>query len=638
MDKEQSNVNKHMRSAPQREQKTLKSSVSQISNKELWWKGKNRTIGKLLLPLIMAFTLTTQARDFQMSALDISIWLQPDGSMIVQEDREFTFQGSYSEVYRTFPLDGQARFDDFSVYEDGRPYARDESGEPGTFWVVDKRDERELQLFFSARDTTRTFSIRFTARGAVQGYEDAALLYYQLISDEWTKPIHDIRASITPPAGLDPGETAHWVHGSLEATSRITGDGTIEVELGRLPARQYLEIRALYPPGLFEGLPVQSGYIIPPTREEAEALVEEANRLRQEEMERRERRKQRHAAGRPVAMLMSLLIVGFWIWLFRTYRKRPQLSQEAVASSGLPEKDRPALVNYLLNSSFLNGNALVATMFHLAYRGFFKIREEGKEVKVLGFSPKISNNILELDRSFWEENKSSLLPYEAILMEFFFERLLGKVDRLPMRKLSQHRHKTHGFFSKWKKAVAGEAKKKEWFDQGSKRGRNIGLIAGFLSFLLMIGLSAVLGPWLLLPAGVALAALLASFFIYQRTEEGELRYRQWKSLKQYLRRHQFESRMQDLEAETVNEYLIYGLALGLGPKYFKRLSRSMESAGHTHYIPWIILYQSSMGDFSKTINQVITSTGSAMSSATGAGGGGTMGGGGGAASGGGGAR
>lgn len=600
---------------------------------------KQRTMNKIiLLLLILIFSQAAQARDYRMSSLDISLQIKADGSMDVREDRTFTFEGSYSEVFRTFPTDGQSRFTNFSVYEDGSPYTRDDSEQPGTFRVLEKRDRKELQLFFSARDTTRTFSIRFTAQGAVQRHADAALLYYQLISDEWTKPLFDITAQILPPLGLEAGETAHWVHGSLEAVSRVMDDGTIEVELGRIPTGQYLEIRALYPSALFHELPVQAGNIIPPTREEAEALAEEANRLRLEEMARRERREKRHTAGRPVAIITSLLIVIAWTWLFRHYRRRPHLSQKPGVYSGLPAKDRPALVNYLINSSYLNANALVATMFHLAYRGFFQITEEEKKQKILGFTSKINDNVLELDRTFWEENRSSLLPYESMLMEFFFERLSGKVDRLRMRKLSRKRGKMQGFFSKWKKSVAKEAQKMEWFDQRSKRGRNIGLLVGFLVFFVTLGLIALLGPWLLLPAGVALIALLASLFIYHRTEEGELRYRQWKSLKQYLRRYQFESRMQDLEAETVNEYLIYGLALGLGPRYLKRLSRSMESAGHTHYIPWIILLQSSSGDFVRTINQVITSTGSAMSSATGAGGGGTMGGGGGAASGGGGAR
>ena len=115
-------------------------------------------------------------------------------------------------------------------------------------------------------------------------------------------------------------------------------------------------------------------------------------------------------------------------------------------------------------------------------------------------------------------------------------------------------------------------------------------------------------------------------------------YRQWKLLKQHLKRYHFESKIKDIDAAIVNEYLIYGLALGLSSSYFKKLTRSLESSGHTTYIPWIVLYSSSLSNFGKTINTVITSTGSAMSSASGMGGGGIAGGGGGAASGGGGAR
>ncbi|MDR4988645.1 MAG: DUF2207 domain-containing protein [Bacteroidales bacterium] len=602
---------------------------------------KNKHLSRYRIALTLALLLVSlvlTARDYHMSGLDITVSLKPDGSMLVREDREFTFEGRYSEVYRTFPLDGRASFSDFSVYEDGVAYERSDSKQPGTFRLVEKRRHRELQLFFEAHNETRTFSIRFTASGAVDRHEDVAVLYYQLISDEWTKPLHDIRARIVPPVSLDGDQPPHWVHGSLDAVSEILEGGVVELWLDKLPAKKFLEIRALYPEHVFHGMPVQAGAVGDSIREEARVLAEEANRIRLVRLERMERRARMHEAGRPLATFLAFLFAVTGIMLFQKYGKRPPLSQKPETFSGLPSKEPPALVNYLVNGSYLDGNALVSTMFHLAYRGFFRIEENTQTTKVLGFETTTHDNVLVLDRPFWENNKKQLKSYENELLEQFFNTLYGRTDRLNLKKISKKQNRMQNFFIQWKKAVTKEAGKKEWFDADSKKGRNIGLAAGVAGFVVMLGLILPFGLWMLLPAGVAFVLIFASFFIFHRTEAGEIAYRQWRSLKQHLKRYHFESKIKDADAGTVNEYLIYGLALGLGSGFLKKLTRSLEATGHTTYIGWIVLYNSSLSSFGKTLNTVITATGTAMSSAAGMGGGGIAGGGGGAASGGGGAR
>ncbi len=591
----------------------------------------------IILTLILS-PFEIQARDYRMSGLDITIHLHADGSMHVQEDREFTFDGRFSEVYRTFPLNERATYEDFSVFEGDEPYVQNSSKEPGTFRIVEKSGHKELQLFFDARNTTRTFSIRYTVHGAINRYEDAALLYYQLISDEWTKPIYNINARIIPPEALPQGAPAHWVHGSLNAVSKIKENGIVEIRLEGLPAKTFLEIRALYPQDQFRLMSLQEGYISNSVRQEAEKLVEDANLDRLKKIDRELRMEERFSKGRTIAFILSLILISGWFWLYRNYGQRPSVSKEKNASSKMPDKDRPALVNYLVNYTYITGNALVSTMFHLAYKGFFKIEEQTRTQNILGFKAEKTDSVFSLNRNYWNENKNNLLPYENMLLAFLFDELKGRVDQIGLRTIKKQQTKMQKFSVKWKKAVKEEAKKKNWFDTESRKGRNIGLISGIIAMVAMLGMMIAFGPWLLLPFLLSVAFIIASFFILHRTKEGEVTYRQWKSLKKHLKKYHFDTKMKDLDAETVNEYLIYGLALDLSSTYFKKLTRALETHGHTTYIGWIVLYNTSLGDFGKTINKVITTTSTTMSSAAGMGGGGTMGGGGGVSSGGGGAR
>lgn len=588
--------------------------------------------------LLFFAPFSLQARDYRMSRLDVEIHLKEDGSMQVREDREFTFEGRFSELYRTFPLDGTASFDNFRVFEGDREYTLSDDKEPGTFRIVTKDKDQELQLFFSARDVTRTFSIRYVATGAVTRHEDAALLYYQIISDEWTKPIFNITTRIYPPVPLPDGEPTHWVHGSLDAVSEILEDGVVEIVLDRLPRRSFLEIRSLYPDEVFQDMPVLSGNIRDEVMEEAALLVAESNRLREEREAKRVRREERHALGRQLAIPLALIIIAITVLFFKKFRKRHVVSDDVGEIKKLPEKVKPALVNYLVNGTTITANALISTLFHLAYNGYLKIEEEKETKKVLGVSTEKKTIWVILARDFWQQNKNNLFDYENKLLSFLFDPKKGSADRANLSKLKNKQTKMHQFFQKWKKSVAKEGKKMEWFDKRSEKGRNISMFVNILIMLATVGLVILFGPWMLIPLFVSFFCLIASFFIFQRSEKGEKAYLRWQMLKKHLKAYHFDTKIKDLDEASVNEYLIYGVSLGLGSRFFKKLTRALDSEYHAGYFPWLILYSSNLSSFGKTIHEVISTTGGAVSSFTGAGGGGTVGGGGGATSGGGGAR
>lgn len=592
----------------------------------------------ILLPIVF-FLLSGSARgqDYRMSALDMELRLNEDGSMQVREDREFNFDGEFSFVLRSFPLDGQARFSNFRVFEGNREFMESDSEAPGTMRITENDNHKELRLFFEARDTTRTFTFRFTAEGATEKYQDNALLYYQLISDEWDQSIHNIRAHIYPPEPLPEGEPAHWVHGSLDAVSQILDEGVIHVSLDHLPANSYLELRALYPADVFPGLPVIEKEIREEVMEEAAALTEEANRLRREAMEKKAREEARHQRGKQLVLPVSLLYILIWVTLLRKYSKKPSLSEKPGAFTRLPAKDKPAIVNYLMNRMEVNGNALVSTLFHLAYRGYVRVESTEESKKGLFGTRKVTDTSFFLNRPQWESNRESLLPFENELLQFLFDELAESKDQLSLKRMKKKSSKMQKFFAKWKKKVKQEGKKKNWFDPQSQKGQKIGLVISIIGLLGFLGATIYFGPWMLIPVGLSFISLIISLMMLQRTAEGEKTYRQWKSLRRHLKNFHFQSEMKNLDEERINEYLIYGLALGLSPKYFKKLTEGLESSGHTGYIAWIVLHNARLQSVGDTINTVITTTSTTMSSASGAGGGGTAGGGGGASSGGGGA-
>jgi uncharacterized membrane protein len=92
----------------------------------------------------------------------------------------------------------------------------------------------------------------------------------------------------------------------------------------------------------------------------------------------------------------------------------------------------------------------------------------------------------------------------------------------------------------------------------------------------------------------------------------------------------------------IDDYLVYGIVLGLGQKVFKELAAYIPAEDYQRYVPWYVYHGTGSGAFTpdafaSAFSSMVVTTTSSMSTASGTGGGASGGGGGGASSGGGGA-
>ncbi|OVE80107.1 hypothetical protein BVY01_00845, partial [bacterium I07] len=186
--------------------------------------------GQILAIIGISLSIITTAmadKSYQYTGVQFEAQLNSDGSMNVTESRTYRFKGRYRFAFRTFPLNGPVSFESFQLAEGGKSYSRSSTEEPGTFQVNRSSDEIEVKWFYNASNETRTFDISYRVQNAVKRHEDAAVLYYQFISDDFSRSSSGVLLKIHPPSAIKADDVREWLHGPLWATSRIEGDGTI---------------------------------------------------------------------------------------------------------------------------------------------------------------------------------------------------------------------------------------------------------------------------------------------------------------------------------------------------------------------------------------------------------------------------
>ena len=233
-----------------------------------------------------------------------------------------------------------------------------------------------------------------------------------------------------------------------------------------------------------------------------------------------------------------------------------------------------------------------------------------------------------------------MLEFEKHLILFLFDELAGGNSSIDLESIRKNRSRFLKFFQNWKKDVKDAAKAKNWFDKTSIRGMMISIALSVGLLILVVPAAFFVEEWAIVLGVVGLLVFVLSFIIPHRTKEGENLAQQWKALKKYLQKTQFLQGDHTQLLDSITDYLIYSVTLGVPRKAIQKLVEQIPEETYQNYIGWYIYtgqgtYSSEA--FSHSFLSAISATSSTLSSASGTGGGASAGGGGGAGSGGGGA-
>ncbi len=602
----------------------------------------NQAVFSVVLALVLALALTGEAladKSYQVESVSIAADLNPDGSMMVAEDRTYHFKGSFSYAFRTIPLGSGLRHTDFVVTGNGQAYNLSDSEDPGTFKIISKNNEIEVRWYYRARNESRTFSLHYMVHNAVVRHQDAAVLYYKFVGDDFGKSTGDLRIVVNPPEPVEQWQVRQWAHGPLWGNSATSDAGVVTATCRNLPRNRFFELRILYPAEMFGETDQLLGYVVDEVIAEEEAWVAAANVRREKAREDAATAVKRKKIGSWAMPLLLLPAVIWFVKIARQFGRRPTTPTLPGKSPQVPSNLPPALVQYLISDRSVTGNAIMGTMLDLARRGFLEFGEEqelGKDM--FGREKWTPSRFWLLKRPYFQEHQSDLAPYEAQLLKFVFEELAADPAgdnngvRVDTEAFKKHKSEMMRFFGQWSKDVKKAGEKHGFYDQESFRGRNQGLLLGGSVVVAALCCVPFFREWAVIPGIGGVILMLVSLGIVHRTADGQNQAKRWQSLRKYLTSQEFKKSTPESVLDSIEPYLVYGAILGLGKRHLTSLGDLIPADKHRSYVPWYVCHQSGLGfsgeSFGASFSASMSAVNSAMSSSTGAGGGASGGGGG----------
>jgi uncharacterized membrane protein len=543
--------------------------MSQLRTKKKTRRGRLSFLALWAFLGVVNAGLATAPKDYYFPEVRISVSLERDGSFVVDEQRTFDFEGSFSAAWYTLPLSVERKgyrydivLEDFEV--------RDESGQELPLEASTSGGVYKAEWSFRAADEQRTFHIRYRIRQGVFSYPDVSELYWRMIGVGWDRPTRKVGITVTLPEEAPRQEDILvYGHGPLSGWAEIVDARTARFTATDLPAGQPLEVRMAWPAGIVNGIP-SSGYSRERIRREEAGFVQETIGRARKEQERSVKQKRAFWIGASIWAVWLVLGSLLWFLAYHYYWKRigkdyrfPDIPDYY---RDLPSELRPALVEVLLHEGGpITPRAFTATLFDLARRGFLEFQDRKVEKHgILGSKLKLETTVT-LKKDYARDQE--LLPYEKDLLDLLFNTIISHshepgaqldIDEL-QSYLKKNAREFQTWYQAWAKDIRKEAGKLQFIEPRSLKTRNI-----FLAVTLPLGI-LTLNPLLVLLAGIFSPKIKRRSLPWAR--ENEL----WKGLDRFL--DDF-SNFEEVPPEAYKlweHYLVFGIIFGNAKKIIKML-------------------------------------------------------------------
>lgn len=609
----------------------------------------------IIIALVLLGETKSQA-SLHLKNLDFQVQINDDGSMNVVETWDIKVSDT-NTLYKTFIKDDTkySSIMDVSVKDitkgENNIFNSASKWEyhlpKGYFFAgTNNKGENEIAWGVSIESTTRKqYLISYRVNDVITKYNDCAELYWQFLGNEFEISANKITGTIKLPANVQHLEDLKvWGHTKyLNGEVKVVSSDTVEFNLNNYKSKNYVEVRLTMPTYLFEK--VSSENIS--QEEKLDDIIKEETEWANEANARRDRRNKNFK----LLILATILVnTSIGIMFSKKIKKNKQFleknpnilpEQQLEYYRELPDKEEtPLEAVFILKTGYKQSclpNVFSATILNFALKGYIRIEQEGKTIKIL-------LNKIKTDELTGDEKKVlEILRAASNNNELTMAELEKYIKNYPSKLMNLN--STFEKVSKTQASEKGKFDTNRFNKQIVYAEKNVGYI--FILIIIIIASIFTIGYAYKNVQGMLITCTIISlaFFIVVTiinlilnmkittsfngfTQKGINEQEQWKAFKKYMEDFSYLDEKEVPELVLWEKYLVYATAFGIADKVLKQLKVKYPELNNQDTISNMVLFNAmynANGLNANFINSISTSTSrmysSTYSSGTGGGGG-----------------
>lgn len=609
----------------------------------------------IIIALVLLGETKSQA-SLHLKNLDFQVQINDDGSMNVVETWDIKVSDT-NTLYKTFIKDDTkySSIMDVSVKDitkgENNIFNSASKWEyhlpKGYFFAgTNNKGENEIAWGVSIESTTRKqYLISYRVNDVITKYNDCAELYWQFLGNEFEISANKITGTIKLPANVQHLEDLKvWGHTKyLNGEVKVVSSDTVEFNLNNYKSKNYVEVRLAMPTYLFEK--VSSENIS--QEEKLDDIIKEETEWANEANARRDRRNKNFK----LLILATILVnTSIGIMFSKKIKKNKQFleknpnilpEQQLEYYRELPDKEEtPLEAVFILKTGYKQSclpNVFSATILNFALKGYIRIEQEGKTIKIL-------LNKIKTDELMGDEKKVlEILRAASNNNELTMAELEKYIKNYPSKLMNLN--STFEKVSKTQASEKGKFDTNRFNKQIVYAEKNVGYI--FILIIIIIASIFTIGYVYKNVQGMLITCTIISlaFFIVVTiinlilnlkittsfngfTQKGINEKEQWKAFKKYMEDFSYLDEKEVPELVLWEKYLVYATAFGIADKVLKQLKVKYPELNNQDTISNMVLFNAmynAKGLNANFINSISTSTSrmysSTYSSGSGSGGG-----------------
>lgn len=621
---------------------------------------------KILTGFIITITLillnsTSSEASLHLKNLDFTAQINEDGSMDVVETWDVNVSDT-NTLYKTFKIDKTKYSGISNVFVQDITSGTNKNFKKSDIWQyhldkghyfggINNNNEYEIAWGVSIDTTTRKqYLIRYTVKDVIKKYNDCAELYWQFVGSEFEISADSITGIIKLPNKVsDKDELKVWGHTEyLNGEIYVTDLDIVEFNVNKYKSGNFVEVRIAMPTYLFEK--VSSENIS--QEEKLDDIIKEETEWANEANARRDRRNKNFK----LLILATILVnTSIGIMFSKKIKKNKQFleknpnilpEQQLEYYRELPDKEEtPLEAVFILKTGYKQSclpNVFSATILNFALKGYIRIEQEGKTIKIL-------LNKIKTDELMGDEKKVlEILRAASNNNELTMAELEKYIKNYPSKLMNLN--STFEKVSKTQASEKGKFDTNRFNKQIVYAEKNVGYI--FLLIIIITASIFTIGYAYKNVQSMLITCTIISlaFFIVVTiinlilnikittsfngfTQKGINEQEQWKAFKKYMEDFSYLNEKEVPQLVLWEKYLVFATAFGIADKVLKQLKVKYPELNDPDTIHSMILFNSmysSNGFNTGFINSISSSTSRMYSStySSGSGGGGGFSGGG----------
>lgn len=609
----------------------------------------------IIIALVLLGETKSQA-SLHLKNLDFQVQINDDGSMNVVETWDIKVSDT-NTLYKTFIKDDTkySSIMDVSVKDitkgENNIFNSASKWEyhlpKGYFFAgTNNKGENEIAWGVSIESTTRKqYLISYRVNDVITKYNDCAELYWQFLGNEFEISANKITGTIKLPANVQHLEDLKvWGHTKyLNGEVKVVSSDTVEFNLNNYKSKNYVEVRLTMPTYLFENISSENIS----QEEKLDDIIKEETEWANEANARRDRRNKNFK----LLILATILVnTSIGIMFSKKIKKNKQFleknpnilpEQQLEYYRELPDKEEtPLEAVFILKTGYKQSclpNVFSATILNFALKGYVRIEQEGKTIKIL-------LNKIKTDELTGDEKKVlEILRAASNNNELTMAELEKYIKNYPSKLMNLN--STFEKVSKTQASEKGKFDTNRFNKQIVYAEKNVGYI--FILIIIIIASIFTIGYAYKNVQGMLITCTIISlaFFIVVTiinlilnmkittsfngfTQKGINEQEQWKAFKKYMEDFSYLDEKEVPELVLWEKYLVYATAFGIADKVLKQLKVKYPELNNQDTISNMVLFNAmynANGLNANFINSISTSTSrmysSTYSSGSGSGGG-----------------